>query len=102
MYLALSFSPLGDNPIAFMFGLSRVAENYKKPKILSKVLTQIHYPAMYSGVIASGSDNKIKYKDIDMHYDSNKIILINKNGLKFFEGNSFLSLYTMLDKENNK
>ena len=68
----------------------------------NKLNSLADYPAMYSGVIASGSDNKIKYKDIDMHYDSNKIILINKNGLKFFEGNSFLSLYTMLDKENNK
>ena len=59
----------------------------------NKLNSLADYPAMYSGVIASGSDNKIKYKDIDMHYDSNKIILINKNGLKFFEGNSFLSLY---------
>lgn len=56
------------------------------------------YPAMYDSVVASGSNDKINYKTIDLKYNNNKIILINKNGIQFFEGNSFLSLYTMLSK----
>lgn len=57
---------------------------------------------MHSNVIASGSNKKIEYKEIDVHYNSNKIVVLNKNGLEFFEGNSFLSLYTMLKEADTK
>lgn len=67
----------------------------------NKLNSLADYPSMYSDVVASGSNKKIKYKDIDIHYLSNKIIVLNKD-LEFFEGNSFLSLYTMLKEENTK
>ncbi len=60
------------------------------------------YPSMYSGVVASGSDKNIEYKDIDVHYNSNKVVVLSESGLELFEGNSFLSLYTMLKEENSK
>lgn len=55
------------------------------------------YPAMYSNTIASGS-NRIDYKNIDKQYKSNKIISINYGILEFFEGNSYLSIYTMMNE----
>ncbi len=55
---------------------------------------------MYSGVYASGSSRKIKYKDIDINYCSNNIFVIN-NGIKAYHGNSFLSVLSMLKWKNN-
>lgn len=53
------------------------------------------YPAMYPGVYASGSSRKISYKDKDINYCSNNILVIN-NGIKAYHGNSFLSVISML------
>ena len=53
------------------------------------------YPAMYDNVIASGSDKRISYKECDKHYRSNRIIVLSSK-LHKCEGNSFLSLYTLL------
>ena len=52
------------------------------------------YPAMYENVIASGSDSRIKYKNNDSKYSSNKVIILYKN--YYYVGNSYLSLLTML------
>lgn len=53
------------------------------------------YPSMYSGVIASGSDDRINYKTDDEQYTNNRVVVINK-GIHLFFGNSYLSVYTML------
>jgi len=58
-------------------------------------LNSSDYPAMYDTVIGSGSDNKVKYKRIDVKYKSNKIIILH-NGIHYYKGNSFLSLLSML------
>lgn len=58
----------------------------------NNLLNSRDYPAMYDYVIASGSNSKIPYKDFDTKYKKNIIIL---NG-KTYEGNSYLSLYTLL------
>jgi len=55
------------------------------------------YPAMYSDVVASGSDNRLNYKDCDERYANNRVLVIN-NGLELFVGNSYLSVYTMLKR----
>ena len=54
------------------------------------------YPAMLDGTISSGVNDGINYKENDVKYKSNRIIIIN-NGIKYYEGNSFLSIKTMLD-----
>lgn len=53
------------------------------------------YPAMLSGVIGSGANRHIDYKDNDCKYSSNRIVLFNK-GVYFFNGNSYLSIETLL------
>lgn len=58
------------------------------------------YPAMYKGVIASGIEEKeIQYKDTDIKYATRKIFCINKMNL--YEGNSFLSLISMLENKED-
>lgn len=59
------------------------------------------YPAMFDRVIASGSNSKIKYKENDKHYCSNKLLIINK-GIHFYNGNSYLSLETLLEYQGGK
>lgn len=63
----------------------------------NRLNTVADYPAMYKGVIASGSDGRIPYKESDQRYASGRV-LVSDNGLKVFEGNSFLSLVTVLSK----
>lgn len=58
----------------------------------SNLLNSLDYPSMYNYVIASGSNSKINYKNIDRQYRSDTIIL---NG-KSYVGNSYLSIYTLL------
>lgn len=53
------------------------------------------YPAMYAGVIASGVDRRITYKEEDAKYTSNRMVTI-KDKVKLFVGNSYLSVYSML------
>ena len=57
--------------------------------------TVADYPAMYENVIASGSDKRIGYKECDKHYRSNTILVLS-SGIHKYEGNSYLSLYTLL------
>lgn len=54
------------------------------------------YPAMYSHVIGSGSEN-IEYKEGDKKYRGNVVVFLPK--MKVYSGNSFLSLITMLESE---
>ena len=56
------------------------------------------YPAMYTKVIASGTSNNILYKEKDVRYHSNLIIVWNK-GFHFYNGDYFLSIETLLDDE---
>lgn len=58
------------------------------------------YPAMYDNVIASGSDKRISYKECDKYYRSNCIIVLSSKIYKY-EGNSYLSLYTLLSHEDD-
>ncbi|WOO35743.1 hypothetical protein R2R35_18355 [Anaerocolumna sp. AGMB13020] len=55
------------------------------------------YPAMYSNVVASGKKSTIKFKDIDYSYASSNIIYIG-TGVKLYEGNSYLSVLTLIRK----
>ncbi len=55
------------------------------------------YPAMYSNVVASGKKSPIKFKDIDYSYASSNIIYIG-SGVKLYEGNSYLSVLTLIRK----
>ncbi|GEM_PF-1054780 len=61
----------------------------------NNLLNSFDYPAMYVGVFASGSNPKILYKKTDIKYKSNKIILLT-NTIKYYHGNSFLSVMSML------
>lgn len=63
----------------------------------NNLLNSLDYPSMYENVIASGCDNsKIKYKDMDVCYANNKVI-VNYNIFRTYEGNSYLSLVTLLN-----
>lgn len=61
----------------------------------------LDYPAMYEQVVASGSSQNIEYKENDRKYITNRILLWNQ-GVHYFEGNSFLSLETLLEKQVEK
>lgn len=61
----------------------------------------LDYPAMYEQVVASGSSQNIEYKENDRKYITNRILLWNQ-GVHYFEGNSFLSLETLLGKQVEK
>ena len=54
------------------------------------------YPAMYPKVYASGTDSRINYKDIDIKYKNNNIIIL-PNVFKIYHGNSYLSIISMLN-----
>lgn len=56
----------------------------------------LDYPAMYDNVIGSSKRSKVIFKDIDVQYKSNNIILVS-DGFKIYRGNSYLSLLTMLN-----
>lgn len=60
--------------------------------------TVADYPAMYDYVLASGCDSRIPYKDNDIKYRSNKIIILSRMKLKFYQGNSYLSPLSMIRK----
>ncbi len=55
----------------------------------------LDYPAMYDNVIASGKKSRIIFKNNDIEYRSNNIVLISKD-IKRYSGNSFLSIITMI------
>lgn len=57
------------------------------------------YPSMYNNVIASGVNNSIKKKSIDLIYKSNKI-KFKRNILKTYHGNSYLSIYSIINATN--
>ena len=61
----------------------------------NRLNTLSDYPAMYKNVIGSGFDERIKYKDCDRKYKSNKLIVISSS-ISFRTGNSYLSLVSML------
>lgn len=61
-------------------------------------INSLDYPAMYQNVIGSGYNKKIKYKDIDKTYKTNKI-LVWTNILEKYEGTSYLSPWTMLSEK---
>ena len=63
----------------------------------SNLKNSIDYPAMYQNVIGCGYAKGELNKAIDNMYKSNRIIVWN-NGLAYYKGNSYLSLYTMLKK----
>lgn len=53
------------------------------------------YPAGYSTVIGSGSNSNLEYKENDIEYNSNSVI--HFPSMKKYEGNSFLSIISMMD-----
>lgn len=53
------------------------------------------YPAMYENVYGCGKKGKIKTKENDYMYTSNKIVLLNDIKNKY-EGNSYLTIYTSI------
>ena len=59
-------------------------------------INTLDYPALYESTIASDTSKKINYKSIDKKYHTNKIFIYNKEW-HFFEGNSFLSINTLLN-----
>lgn len=61
-------------------------------------LNSFDYPAMYDDVIASGTNSKVDYKDIDIKYNSSTIVVISED-LNIYKGNSYLSILTMLKKK---
>ncbi len=56
------------------------------------------FPALYEGVIASGCDKRINYREQDQAYKSNRIIVYDEK-IKKYNGNSYLSLYSLLLQE---
>lgn len=54
------------------------------------------YPAMLPGVVASGV-NPLEYKEGDILYKKNRFVFLPS--FKKFEGNSFLSLVSMIESE---
>lgn len=54
------------------------------------------FPAKYFGTVSSGANNNMDYKENDVKYRSNRIIVINKR-VRYYKGNSFLSITTMLN-----
>jgi glutamate dehydrogenase/leucine dehydrogenase len=60
----------------------------------NNLINSYDYPAMYNNVIASGSNNNVEYKAIDINYKKSKIFYIPN--IKLYNGNFFLSLITML------
>lgn len=59
-------------------------------------INSLDYPAMMNGTIASGCSNKINYKNNDKKYKTSKLIIWNE-GLHYYNGNSYLSLETLLN-----
>ena len=57
------------------------------------------YPSMYDNVIASGIENNIPKKTIDLIYKSNKI-KFRHSLLKTHQGNSYLSVYSTINAAN--
>lgn len=66
----------------------------------NNLLNSYDYPAMYDNVIASGSNNNINLKAIDRYYKKSTI-LIDFPKIKRYDGNSFLSLLTLVDDMKN-
>ncbi len=62
----------------------------------NNIANSFDYPAMYEDVIGSGIDSNIVKKDNDVLYSSNNII-INYNFNKNYQGNSYLSMISLLD-----
>lgn len=67
----------------------------------NNVENSFDYPAMYGNVIGSGSSKDIVYKSGDKNYRSSKLIVFNK-GIHYYQGNSYLSIKTLLDEMENK
>ena len=61
----------------------------------SNLKNSIDYPAMYEDVVGSGFWEKIPYKENDVVYESNEIIICNHK-IRYYNGTSYLSLYTMI------
>lgn len=53
------------------------------------------YPAMYKNAEGSGYLNDIPYKDNDIIYNSNRILVWNKR-IHYYMGTSFLSVYSLV------
>ena len=58
-------------------------------------LNTLDYPAGYKGVIGIGSSKKIKRKSNDVIFRTNRIVAFF-NGIRYYEGNSYLTPYVML------
>lgn len=64
----------------------------------NNLINTFDYPARYGGVIASGKKEKnYDYKPLDIVYKSNRIFSLNTG--KIYNGNSYLSIMSMLDSE---
>lgn len=61
----------------------------------SNLKNSIDYPAMYEDVVGCGFLNGILYKEKDVVYESNKLIICNDK-IRYYNGTSYLSLYTMI------
>lgn len=71
-------------------------DNMKIYSSYNNKLNTYDYPALYENVIASGRNPKVHYKDIDIKYKNDNILLIN-NGFKLYKGNSYLSILSMFN-----
>lgn len=60
-------------------------------------MNSLDYPAMYEGVIGSGYDERISYKEGDIKYDKNKVVIVPRL-YEVYEGNSYLSPLAMMYK----
>ncbi len=62
----------------------------------SNEISTIDYPAQYNGVIGIGSNSRIGYKDNDVCFRSNSLLLISSDGIRIYKGNSYLTPLYML------
>lgn len=72
-------------------------ENSSNLKVFSSYNNRIStfdYPAGYENVIGSGIDSRINWGKNDIRYHSNKIIILPS--FKIYEGNSYLSLLSLM------
>lgn len=67
----------------------------------NNIISSIDYPAQYDGVIGIGSDKRISYKENDVQFDSNCVLLISDR-LYLYSGNSYLAPLYMLQVTSNK
>ena len=67
-------------------------------RVKSNLYNTIDYPAQYANVIGVGRGSQIEYKEIDVKFRTNKILLIG-NGINVYNGNSYLAPMQMVREQ---